>query len=816
MQRRMRSLSRYRRKPKYQSGLKYRSYTRRRRKELWFLLLLIVGGLIWLSVRDEKFINAVRNLFTSEKTDEALVYEDIEITQAYAMKILSYSLQAEVPKDTEGLWYEKYYTALEEKNIKLFQVEDATNLLEVGDLQPLFATVLGEEFHITLQGGDEHKTLKVGEFLKVYASVLAQADQTPKWKEKEMGILATPADDTTLKAWEVVTTVGNYGFEGLILDPLKGESVKAIVIGGEILAITSISQNSLNLKDCYIEEVDEGYITFSIEELSLTYPQQGLAKVLEGSTLDLIIERGVVVAAGVQDMQIDNKVETVIRVTDTSIEFSRAGKLSYNKNLILKDARKNGNYTDVKQIPCGTVVELEREGDLLTDLKIIGIADSSTIRVLLSNNLQNIQEEVHLISTDVYSVEYNGNKSELPAETSWKATNFEWIETDDTIRFIPQEQESQIKIYSMSKRGNSPKYKGIIEIRKVENGYVVVNELNMEDYVAAVIPSEMPTSYGLEALKVQAVAARTYAVTSQKSIKYISYGAQIDDTTASQVYNNTPADDLSYAAAEETAGKIIVSPEGSSFSSKFFATSCGYTANYGEVWAGENFPGNTPIYLASNKQYIGDALVEDMSKEEDAYAFLTLSPEEVEAYDSDSPWFRWTTNLEVDELTALINSALQKISQSYPSLVKAKASEGWVEGGLENIGNVYNLSVAERGSGGNIMKLVITGERGTVEVSTEYLIRSLFSSVPDQTLTIERADGTTVNNMSLLPSAFFVMDINYNDNNRLTDITLHGGGFGHGVGMSQDGVRGMAEKGMNYEEILEHFYSGIDIVACNN
>ena len=67
--------------------------------------------------------------------------------------------------------------------------------------------------------------------------------------------------------------------------------------------------------------------------------------------------------------------------------------------------------------------------------------------------------------------------------------------------------------------------------------------------------------------------------------------------------------------------------------------------------------------------------------------------------------------------------------------------------------------------------------------------------------------------MSLLPSAFFAPDITYNNQEQLKQIVLYGGGFGHGVGMSQDGVRGMAEMGYTYDVILKHFYKNVEIVT---
>jgi stage II sporulation protein D len=65
--------------------------------------------------------------------------------------------------------------------------------------------------------------------------------------------------------------------------------------------------------------------------------------------------------------------------------------------------------------------------------------------------------------------------------------------------------------------------------------------------------------------------------------------------------------------------------------------------------------------------------------------------------------------------------------------------------------------------------------------------------------------------MNLLPSTFFVFEESFNGN-ELVEVTLFGGGFGHGVGMSQNAVRGMIEEGYTYRQIIEHSYPGTEIV----
>ena len=74
---------------------------------------------------------------------------------------------------------------------------------------------------------------------------------------------------------------------------------------------------------------------------------------------------------------------------------------------------------------------------------------------------------------------------------------------------------------------------------------------------------------------------------------------------------------------------------------------------------------------------------------------------------------------------------------------------------------------------------------------------------------IYKNDNTIVEKMTMLPSAFFYID------NKEGKCVIHGGGYGHGVGMSQYGADEMAKKGMNYKEILQYYYNGTKIEKDN-
>ena len=107
--------------------------------------------------------------------------------------------------------------------------------------------------------------------------------------------------------------------------------------------------------------------------------------------------------------------------------------------------------------------------------------------------------------------------------------------------------------------------------------------MDIEKYLLQVVPSEMPKSFGVEALKVQAVAARTYAVSDILKGKYANDGFHIKDTGESQVYNNQVENEEATRAIEETAGEIMTY-NGMPIDAKYFSTSSGFTSHASNVW----------------------------------------------------------------------------------------------------------------------------------------------------------------------------------------------------------------------------------------
>ncbi|MCX7950489.1 MAG: SpoIID/LytB domain-containing protein, partial [Clostridiales bacterium] len=172
-------------------------------------------------------------------------------------------------------------------------------------------------------------------------------------------------------------------------------------------------------------------------------------------------------------------------------------------------------------------------------------------------------------STDKVLIQFENNKIKLYQKSKENQNNiFETsnkikitpyknssiiVETADKVQTETTDQNNQLNTTSIFK----PSYPGIIEIVPNKDGFLVINEVNIDDYLLYVVPSEVPYSAGYEGYKAQTIAARTYAVSDMLIGRFEKYGFHVDDSTYSQVYNSQPTNDLVRKAVAETAGLVM-------------------------------------------------------------------------------------------------------------------------------------------------------------------------------------------------------------------------------------------------------------------
>jgi SpoIID/LytB domain protein len=191
---------------------------------------------------------------------------------------------------------------------------------------------------------------------------------------------------------------------------------------------------------------------------------------------------------------------------------------------------------------------------------------------------------------------------------------------------------------------------------------------------------------------------------------------------------------------------------------------------------------------------------------------------DIKGYDSNSPYFRWKVSFTKDELENTIEKNLPLVYKDQKNYILTKTKDGFVSKDIPSnpIGNLLDIKVLKRGKGGNIMELLIVGDNGTYkiikELNVRYVIRPRKSDTgSNKDVLINRIKGDDLKNASMLPSAFFTFDIEKDSDGKLKNVTLYGGGYGHGVGMSQYGAAYLSKEGYPFDKILKTYYKDINI-----
>jgi SpoIID/LytB domain protein len=331
----------------------------------------------------------------------------------------------------------------------------------------------------------------------------------------------------------------------------------------------------------------------------------------------------------------------------------------------------------------------------------------------------------------------------------------------------------------------------------VNGRLLVVNDIDIEQYLYKVIPSEMPSSYNSEALKAQAIAARTYAYRDIYNRTYEKSGYTVDDSTMSQVYNNINEQLTTNAAVNATKG-LVMMYHGELVSAFYYSTSSGLTASAHEVWIDDGFhyPAPIPYLIGRNLSKDTSGNVPQFDYRDEASMLTFFKNTSYTAPDSNiSAYYRWHVTFTKAQLALTFQKNLKLMYASTPNLILTQTSAGWASLPIPaDIGTVNNIYVAERGESGVVISLIADTSSGTYKIINQYNIR----------FTIRPKDAG-VNNNSILFSGFFAIE-------QIGDsYTFYGGGNGHGVGMSQNGANSLGKSGYGYQQILTTYYSDIDL-----
>lgn len=355
---------------------------------------------------------------------------------------------------------------------------------------------------------------------------------------------------------------------------------------------------------------------------------------------------------------------------------------------------------------------------------------------------------------------------------------------------------------------NGNPYRGMLTF--VVNGATMtaVNVIDLEEYLYGVVPSEMPQSYEKEALKAQAVAARTYAMT--KLGAHTGSGYQLCDGTNCQVYKGYSNEAApTTAAVDATAGEVACY-NGSPIEAVFSSSTGGYTESSENVWWA-------------------------------TVPYLRAVPEIAEYGDNS-----WTKELTLDELTDLLEAKGAGIGKAKDIVITKLSTGGRVQelqivgtAGVKTLnketlrtyfsaacGSLPSKMFTINGKGGEIGQYA--GENAKIETNTPVKGGGLLAAAASQgiiaktdgvlshlngkniSVDVEAGNSSDKASVSVDNSDYKVYDVNISTLKN-GKFLFEGIGVGHGVGLSQKGAQAMAQLGYDYEDILYHYYTGITI-----
>lgn len=385
------------------------------------------------------------------------------------------------------------------------------------------------------------------------------------------------------------------------------------------------------------------------------------------------------------------------------------------------------------------------------------------------------------------------------------------------LTFTPQEKNASFSLYDVTigikfhwERQETQIFSGTLKLVVEEEKIVAINQLPVENYLISVISSEMSASSSLEFLKAAAVISRSWLYAQMEKRRQMSshdrgfFSFIKNDNEVIRWYDREDhtifdvcADDhcqryqgITRAnnedvvkAVKATRGQILMS--GDEICDARFSKCCGgATEEFGYCWEDKHMP-----YLISirdsapeNTEGIRPALP-DLRNEAEAEKWIRSNPpafcnttdkavlqQVLNDYDQETrDFYRWRIEYTQDELATLISNNLKT-----------------------DFGQIVDLTPVERGTGGHISRLRITGTAHTLVIGKELEIRRVLS------------------NTHLFSSAFVVAKEDMRDGIPGKFILI-GAGWGHGVGMCQIGAAVMGAQGYRYDEILKHYYDQVEI-----
>ncbi|WP_437124980.1 SpoIID/LytB domain-containing protein [Bacillus pumilus] len=470
------------------------------------------------------------------------------------------------------------------------------------------------------------------------------------------------------------------------------------------------------------------------------------------------------------EKSVSKKVESQIKKTSTVKRIGGANRYEVSANIVT-ELNMNANKLYLAN------------GSIFTDaitFSLLAAKNNSPMVLVKDNSLTSPVTSV-VKKQGTYSFQLSGGTKSISASLQTKLSNEFYLKNNKDYQLNVSNGKISIKgikTFGSSVRVVPEKYstKNVIRVAgkaylgkmnfAVESGYIRPTNENIpfEDYLKGVVPNEMPASWHVEALKAQAVAARTYSVNS--------IGKVVPDTTAFQVYGGYSWYTNSTKAVDATKGKVL-KYNNKLISATYYSSNGGYTEASEEVWSSA-FP-----YLVAKTDTKDpvNAWTLKLSKTQLSKSLSTAEP---------ASWWSKTTESNVSQLKGLKNWILKNKETSASDI---------------KIATISSLSFSGK----------TKGQRAkTASMKISYHLKNKtgsYSMNKSATLSFKMTEFRLILGATNLKSTYASVKNNTND------FTISGKGYGHGVGMSQYGAKKRAESGSSYSSILSFYYPGAKLTT---
>ena len=343
--------------------------------------------------------------------------------------------------------------------------------------------------------------------------------------------------------------------------------------------------------------------------------------------------------------------------------------------------------------------------------------------------------------------------------------------------------------------------------------YTLVNQVPVDAYLRGVVPHEIGAGAPRNAIQAQAILARTYALRNLRRFAIDDY--EICADTQCQVYFGlAETDPVSDSAIAATSGQVLTYKD-ELVDALYSSTTGGVTARFTDVWNGEERPYLQPVIDSVQPKW--DLAARPLSDEANFRAFIALTS----GFNEDGwPAFRWNRPASLKDIGTTMKEYLT--NRQHP---------------LAGFNKITGLTVTERSSSGRVQKIKVDTDIGSFDLVKDEAVKAL---IPPSSLLfylepimevpkVAKSSGTSTSatDLSAKPAitnpADTVKPIAPNPKQTpvpgpaappqpvLTGYRFIGGGFGHGVGMSQAGAYNLGKVGFSSEQILEFYYPGTEL-----